>query len=114
VEIGFVNLKVSCIIGVLEHERHREQILEADLAVEVDVSQAVASDDVSLTVGYDDLAEQFISHAKNGRYLLVETLVSEYRALICRSYPQIDGGVIEVRKPAAIPMADAAVVRLRW
>jgi dihydroneopterin aldolase len=113
-EIGFVNLKVSCVIGVLEHERQFEQILEADVVIEMDVGEAVKTDDVSLTVGYDHLAELFAAHARKGRYLLVETLVSEFRDLIVERYPQIRGGSIEIRKPSAIPMANAAVVRLKW
>ncbi len=113
-EIGFEGLRIPCVVGVLDHERQREQVIEADLMVQIDVQEAVMTDDISLTIGYDILADLLINHSREGKFLLLETLVTEFRNVLGEKYPQISGGSITVRKPGALPLAAAAVVRLRW
>lgn len=113
-EIGFRNLRVSCIIGILDRERSEEQIIEADLMISIDVDEAVRTEDIGLTISYVDLAELFASHARSGCFQLLETLVGEFRNLLQQRYNGISGGSLEVRKPSALADADAAVVRLRW
>ncbi len=113
-EVGFVNLKVSCIVGIHHDERLREQIIEADVMVDIDVEDAVKDDDIGKTTSYSELARLFGEHAGEGRYQLLETLTSEFKDKLVLLHGEIRGGSIEVRKPSALADADAAVVRLKW
>lgn len=113
-ELGFINLQTSCIIGCLDKERIAEQPIQADVEIRLNTQQAAAEDDINLTVGYDVLAQMFEGIAKQGKFLLLETLATEFQRELMGTYPHITGGVICIRKPLAIPNADAGFVRLRW
>ncbi len=109
--LGFHGLTTSCIIGMREWERKREQILECDLEVSL---ECPTHDDISSTVDYSELSRLFARHAREGAYYLLESLAQNFRELLIRSYPAICSGMLEIRKPAAIAEAQHAFVRLRW
>lgn len=108
--VGFRNLRVHCIIGVLPHEREAPQDLFIDLDAATDIADAADTDDVRHAVDYAALAEVASRVAVEGRFLLAERLVVAIADAVLARWPAVSAVTIECRKPAAIPAAAAAVV----
>jgi len=69
-------LRVLAIVGVLETERVTPQVVVLDLTVERDFAAAAAADEITATTDYAAvlaLAERVVVE---GRFLLLETLVT--------------------------------------
>lgn len=108
--VGFRNLRVHCIVGVLPHERETPQDLFIDLDAATDIEDAAGTDDVRHAVDYSALAEAVARIATEGRFLLLERLVVVAADAVLARWPAVSAVTIECRKPAAIPGAAAAVV----
>lgn len=108
--VGFRDLRVRCIIGVLPHEREQPQDVILTVLVETDITQAAASDDVACAIDYAAIAAHARDTAVQGRYQLLERLVDVLAETILRRWPGADSVFVEARKPAAIAGAAAAVV----
>lgn len=106
-DIVFVEqLRVEAILGILPHERITPQTVIIDLAVETDISVAATSHDIKDALNYADLADRVKTLTVDGKYLLIETLISDI-ADVCLDSPLAAGVTVNVRKPDAI--ADAVV-----
>ena len=104
-EVLIGELLVHCIIGILPDERDRAQRLLLNVAMEVDMAAAAASDNIADTVNYAAVAQLLSGLAEQGRYHLVEA----YLAAACRAVLAFDKRVrrvrIEARKPDILPNA---------
>ena len=105
-------LRANCIIGVDESERLAPQPVEIDIALEVDLSAAGASDDIADAVDYRSLADAVVAAVESSSYLLIEALATRI-AEVCLADNTIEAVEVTLRKPGALPMADyaAAVIR---
>lgn len=104
-------LTFDCIIGVLPPERITPQPLRIDLRFELPLSKAAASESLEDTIDYGAIADHVRSFVMERRFMLLETLAEEtVRTLLADS--RIDAVELTVRKPLAIPGADAAGVRI--
>lgn len=110
--IGLHNLTIRCIVGIYPHEREAVQELFVDLEIDTDFDAAAASEIVDDTVDYDHLAALVTGLAAERRYQLIETFAQEAVTDILARWPAVRAVRIEVRKPAAVPAADASFVRL--
>jgi 7,8-dihydroneopterin aldolase/epimerase/oxygenase len=108
--IALKNLRVPCVIGVLAHEREREQTLFVDVEIDRDVAKAAATDDVAYTVDYAALAKALIKLARDRKYRLLETYAEEASTLCIREF---GANVVrmEIRKPGAVLEADWPLVK---
>ena len=59
-------LEVDCVIGVWEWERRITQKIVIDLDMGWDITIAAASDDLSDTLSYKDVAKRGSVHVQNG------------------------------------------------
>lgn len=128
--IGFQKLKISCIIGILEHERQTEQDIFCDLEVDVDVdldrdtdrdtdgekdpARGQDSGETASTLDYRELADFAADTAVSGSYRLLENLAADMIKGLQLQYPNIRAGTLEIRKPRAIADAQAALIRVKW
>ncbi|AHC15784.1 hypothetical protein L21SP2_2431 [Salinispira pacifica] len=139
--VGFQGLKISCIIGILEHERLTAQDIFCDLQVDIDVSPGAGiseearssrgsspseyartentaaehtSDELSSTLDYRGLAEFAANFAVQGKYGLLENLAEDMISALQQRHPRIRSGMLEIRKPHAIADAEAALIRVKW
>ncbi|MDX2377834.1 dihydroneopterin aldolase [Microbacterium sp. LRZ72] len=97
--------------GVLAHEREDGQDFVIDLIVETDMGPAAASDDVSATVHYGELAEQVVALVGGEPVDLIETLAARI-AEGALAHPRASAVTVTVHKPQApipVPFADVAV-----
>ena len=102
------NLRVETLIGLCDWERKAQQVLFFDIAMEVDVAAAAASDDLQGTVDYAAVAEQLQAFVKASDCLLLERLLQLLLDYLLAQHTAIDTLTLTVRKPQAIAAADCA------
>jgi dihydroneopterin aldolase/2-amino-4-hydroxy-6-hydroxymethyldihydropteridine diphosphokinase len=101
--------------GVLPQERLDGQDFVVDVALELDVAAAAATDDLARTVHYGELAQALADVVRGEPVDLIETL-AERLARVCVADPRVEAAEVTVHKPAApIPerFADVAVTLRR-
>jgi 7,8-dihydroneopterin aldolase/epimerase/oxygenase len=97
--------------GVYGFERANGQDFVVDVALEVDLAPAAASDDVADTVHYGELAGKLVAVVGGPPVRLIETL-AERLADVCLADPRVAAATVTVHKPQApIPheFADVSV-----
>ena len=105
-------LRANCIVGVDESERLAPQPVEIDIALEVDLSAAGASDEIADAVDYRSLAVAVVSAVESSSYLLIEALAARI-ADVCLEDRKVEAVEVTLKKPGALPMADYAAVVIR-
>jgi dihydroneopterin aldolase len=97
--------------GVFEHERTDGQEFVIDLTIWLDARTASATDDLSSTIHYGELAERVVAAVETDPVDLIET-VAERIAGIALDYPATDRVDVTIHKPSApiaVPFADVAI-----
>lgn len=110
--IELERLTLSCIVGILPHERVTEQEIFLDLAMELDFAPAAASEDVHETVDYVEAAKLATELCRERRFQLVETMAEELAAALLERWEAVQRVRVAVHKPAAVPQARDTVVRV--
>lgn len=110
-EIVLTGLTVFGRHGVYAHEREEGQQFTVDLRLRLSLEQAGATDDVSDTVHYGDLAEKVAAVVAGEPVNLIETL-AERIAAVALDDRRVQSTTVTVHKPhAPIPLSfeDVAV-----
>jgi dihydroneopterin aldolase len=110
-KVGFKHLKIRCLIGVNPYERVLEQDIYVDLKVLTDFSKAAESDDMKDAINYEELAALCKEIAIKNRYNLIEKYAADVLKSVCEKFPVKEAWIC-VRKPAALPEAECALVEL--
>jgi len=109
--IRLAGLTVRGRHGVFDFERRDGQDFVVDVELELDLAAAAASDELSDTVHYGELAEGLAAVLAGEPVNLLETL-AERLAAVCLADPRVRATTVTVHKPQApIPLsfADVAV-----
>lgn len=110
-EILLTGLTVFGRHGVYAHERENGQEFTVDLRLRVALSDAAASDSVTDTVHYGELAEAVAAIIAGDSVNLIETL-AERIAAAALAFPRVQSVVVTVHKPhapIALTFSDVAV-----
>lgn len=105
-------LRVTGIVGVLDHERTQPQPLEVDLDLALDLRAAGATDDLTDTVDYGAVcavAEHVVASTSFG---LLEALAEHLAARVLGVDARIESVTVSVRKlrpPVAQQLATSGV-----
>jgi dihydroneopterin aldolase len=75
-------LRVEALIGIHRRERHATQTLSIDLEIGLPSDAVFASDKVSDTVDYEQVALRIRALAASGHYRLVETFADRVARLL--------------------------------
>ena len=113
--IRLTGLRVRGHHGVLPQERRDGQDFVVDVALDLDLRPAAASDDVADTVHYGELAERLAAVVAGDRVDLVETL-AERLAAVCLADARVRSAEVTVHKPHApigLDVADVSVTVVR-
>jgi len=103
--IELSGLRVRGRHGVFDEERRDGQDFVVDVALELDVSTAAASDRLADTVDYGALAQGLADIVSGEPVNLLETLV-ERLAGVCLRDGRVSAATVTVHKPQApIPLA---------
>jgi dihydroneopterin aldolase len=76
------DLRVEVLIGIHRRERHVQQTVSIDLEIGLPGSAVFASDKVSDTIDYEQVALKIRGLAASGHFRLVETLAERIAALL--------------------------------
>ena len=101
--------------GVYDFERRDGQDFIIDVAVDLDLRAAAASDDLKRTVHYGELAEAVVAAVEGDPVDLIET-VAERVAEIALGWAAVHSATVTVHKPQApiaVPFTDVAVTITR-
>ena len=113
--IRLTGLRIFAHHGVLDSERENGQEFIIDLAIDVDLAPAAASDDVTKTIHYGELAEAVYAAVQADTVDLIET-VAERVAAIALRYERAAQVTVTIHKPAApitVPFGDVSVTITR-
>ena len=113
--IRLTGLRIFAHHGVLDFERENGQEFIIDLEIAVDLAPAAASDDVTKTIHYGELAEAVYAAVQADTVDLIET-VAERVAAIALGYERALQVTVTIHKPAApitVPFGDVSVTITR-
>ena len=113
--IMLTGLRVRGFHGVLAQERVDGQDFLVDVVLHLDLARAAASDAVTDTVHYGELAERLAAVVSGEPVDLIEALADRLAA-VCLSYDRVQRAEVTVHKPSApIPLAfdDVSVTLVR-
>jgi dihydroneopterin aldolase len=97
--------------GVYAFERRQGQTFRCDAVLEVDISDAAATDDLTRTVNYAELAQELYTALSSEPVDLLETLAQRL-ADVCLAHERVEAVEITVHKPEAdlgVPFDDVVV-----
>ncbi len=109
---GLQGLRVDCIVGIYDTERRAQQSVLVDVDLDYDFAAAAASDAIGDTIDYDDVARSVTELAERRAFHLIETMAEETAAMLLARLPSLRRVRLEIRKPAAVPAAACAFVRV--
>ena len=109
---GLQGLRVECIVGIHPHEREARQAVIFDIDLDYDFAAAAAADEIGQAVDYSRAAGLVTELAERRAFQLIETMAEETAAMLFEQFPQARRVRIEIRKPAAVPAATCAFVRV--
>ena len=87
--------------GVFESENIAGQDFFVDVLLELDLTRASATDDVSDTVNYAEITDLVVEEVTGDRVALIEKLAGRIADRIRRTYQQIASVSVTVHKPQA-------------
>jgi 7,8-dihydroneopterin aldolase/epimerase/oxygenase len=79
-------LRVEALIGIHRRERHAAQTLSIDLEIGLPSDAVFASDKVSDTIDYEQVALRIRALAASGHFRLVETFADKVARLIVADF----------------------------
>lgn len=91
-------LRVTTIIGVLDHERVTPQDVECDIDLDVDITAAATSDDVNETTNYAVVLDAVTATLVDGAFFLLETAATRIAQRILEDHDGVRGVTVAVRK----------------
>lgn len=111
-EIAITGIRATGCHGVYEHERRDGQEFVADLVLSLSLARAAATDDVTDTVHYGEVAERVAAILAGDPVDLIETVAERIATAVLSGWPLVDAVAVTVHKPSApipVPFGDVAV-----
>jgi D-erythro-7,8-dihydroneopterin triphosphate epimerase len=109
--IRIKNLLVPAIIGFNPEERINRQDVLINLEIDVDASEAVATDNEDIIYNYKTITKSIIDFVSGSEYHLLEKLTHEVLQLVMNDQRVIRAKV-EIDKPRALRFSESVSVEL--
>lgn len=105
------DLRVMCVIGVLDHERTAPQPLSIDVDLYADLSQAGATDDLTRTVDYGAVCDRIVELCNKAQPQLLERLAELIAGELCGidAVTAATVAVTKLRPPVAADLSTSGV-----
>ena len=100
-EIIIDELNVSAIIGCMDSERTTKQPLTISLAIQYNMQEASATDDITKALNYAQLSEEIKTYVENSNHYILESLAQKIFDIIF-SFSQSQKASLFIYKPEAI------------
>jgi len=111
--INITNLRLRTYIGFNPDEMEKQQDVVINIEIQYPASKAFAEDDVDKALNYKTITKEIIKHVEEGRFLLLEKLVSDVLE-ICSKHPRTVYAKVTIDKPHALRFADSVSLSLEW
>ncbi len=98
--VSLTGLTVHAFHGVLDHEKREGQEFLVDVELHQDVSQAAATDDLTVANNYADVADVVVSAMTANRFDLIETAAVTVANSVLNTFKPVAVRVT-VHKPSA-------------
>ena len=105
-------LRCTAHIGCKPEERALPQALLVNVAIELDITPAAASDDLEKTVNYSQLSKAILRHCEASACQLIETLAENLARLVLDFSPLVQAVTLQLQKPAGLPNGDYAAIEV--
>ncbi|MFP4409228.1 MAG: dihydroneopterin aldolase [Spirochaetaceae bacterium] len=110
--VGVRELEISCILGVNEEERSREQPVRISVEFDYDAQAASRRDDIREAINYDRVVSMVTEHLIWQKYKLMEAACGGILSMLRDAYPELLSITIEVAKPRAVAGAKESYCRM--
>lgn len=104
-------LRLSCVLGVYDFERHAPRPVDLDIELVTDTRRAATNDDLAATVDYHKLRDRIAASLEKTSFLLLERL-ADHVARLCLETPGVQAATIRAGKPGAVPDAQTVEVEI--
>ena len=104
-------IEVECVLGDLPEERTREQKIQVDVSLELDLEAASASDSIDDTVDYALLVGNIREALEDAQCRLLERAAGVV-ADVCLSDPRVERVTVGVRKFGSVSGLGSAEVKV--
>lgn len=104
--ITITNLRLRTFIGFNPEEQQKLQDVVINIEIQYPADKAQVSDQVDDALNYKDITKNIIKHVENGRFLLLEKLVTDVLS-ICSEHPWVNYAKVRIDKPHALRFADS-------
>ncbi|MDD1792155.1 dihydroneopterin triphosphate 2'-epimerase [Enterovibrio makurazakiensis] len=111
--ITITNLRLRTYIGFNPDEQEKKQDVVLNLEIHYPGDKACSSDVVDEALNYKVITKAIIDHVENGRFLLLEKLVSSVLD-IAKSHHWVTFARVTIDKPHALRFADSVSLSLSW
>ena len=115
-KITFKGLRYQIKIGVTEEERKQSQLVLVDLQLYLDITRAVAIEDIEETVNYSTVQKTIKAFLENKEYVLVEKVSTDIVNILLSEFEKLKAVKCTCWKPEALKDAEnvgVTVVRKR-
>jgi dihydroneopterin aldolase len=104
-------LKAFSVIGAYAWERDIRQPLLIDLELACDMSRAAKNDALDDALDYAAISNAVVTAVEAASFQLLEALAEHLANLVLDDFP-VQGLVLSITKPGAVPAAEAVGVRI--
>ena len=111
--INIQNLRLRTYIGFNPEEQEKQQDIVINITTRYKVSVSALDDQVEDALNYKTLTKEVIQHVEQGRFLLLEKLVSDILTISCK-HPSVNFARVTVDKPHALRFADSVSLSLEY
>ena len=95
-------LAVRCIVGLRSYERHREQPIDLDVALGLDLSGAGRTGRIGESADYSRVADETAAILRFREYRLLEVAAEELAAYLFAAHPTVRQVALKLGKPEAL------------
>lgn len=102
--------------GVFDYEKRDGQPFIVDAVLQTDISAAAATDDLTKTAHYGEVAETIAALIRGDSFDLIETLTVRIAEAILAGFPGVSAVEVTVHKPKApiqVPFGDVSITAFR-
>lgn len=111
--IDVKNLRLRTYIGFNPEETEKKQDVILNIKINYLINLGILKDVVEDALNYKTITKAIIHHVENGRFLLLEKLVSDVLA-ICLQHNEVTNAQVTIDKPHALRFADSVSLTMEY
>jgi len=109
--INITNLRLRTYIGFNPDEQTKQQDIIINAEIHYPANKLCLEDNVDNALNYKLIAKKIIQHVEEGKFLLLEKLVSDV-VNICSEHDWVSYARVKIDKPHALRFADSVSLSL--